>query len=119
MVQDKQITPLVSPLAGPLVLMILDGWGCRKDATDNAISQAVTPNWDKLLQHGTHTSIEASGDFVGLPAKQMGNSEVGHMNIGAGRVVFQNLTRIINTIGPPPNGLRKIDNLLSTSGWLL
>lgn len=83
-----------SPLAGPLVLMILDGWGCRADAEDNAISLAATPNWDKLLQHGAHTSISASGKAVGLPPDQMGNSEVGHMNIGAGRVVYQHLTRI-------------------------
>ena len=82
------------PLAGPLVLMILDGWGCQTDAKDNAISLATTPNWDKLLQHGAHTSISASGKAVGLPADQMGNSEVGHMNIGAGRIVYQHLTRI-------------------------
>ncbi|HEY5775622.1 MAG TPA: 2,3-bisphosphoglycerate-independent phosphoglycerate mutase [Xanthomonadales bacterium] len=84
--------------AKPLVLMILDGWGCRKDAADNAISQARTPCWDKLLQLGVSTTIKTSGEFVGLPAGQMGNSEVGHMNIGAGRVVFQNLTRISNAI---------------------
>ena len=73
---------------GPLVLMILDGWGHRKSAADNAISQASTPNWDQLLQLGSSTIIETSGEFVGLPVGQMGNSEVGHMNIGAGRVVF-------------------------------
>ncbi len=82
----------------PLVLMILDGWGCREDAADNAISQARTPNWDQILQLGSFTTIETSGEFVGLPAGQMGNSEVGHMNIGAGRVVFQNLTRISHAI---------------------
>lgn len=81
-----------------LVLMILDGWGYREDADDNAISQAETPVWDHLLQLGSHTTIETSGEFVGLPAGQMGNSEVGHMNIGAGRIVFQNFTRISNAI---------------------
>ncbi len=78
----------------PLVLMILDGWGQREDAPDNAISQANTPNWDWLRQNGCHTTIETSGEFVGLPVGQMGNSEVGHMNIGAGRIVFQDFTRI-------------------------
>jgi 2,3-bisphosphoglycerate-independent phosphoglycerate mutase len=82
----------------PLVLMILDGWGSREDADDNAISQAETPVWDHLLQLTGHTTIETSGEFVGLPAGQMGNSEVGHMNIGAGRIVFQNFTRISNAI---------------------
>lgn len=84
--------------AGPLVLMILDGWGHRHDAEDNAISQATTPCWDRLLESGHRTNIETSGEFVGLPEGQMGNSEVGHMNIGAGRVVFQDFTRISNAI---------------------
>ncbi|MDX2428968.1 MAG: 2,3-bisphosphoglycerate-independent phosphoglycerate mutase [Xanthomonadales bacterium] len=83
---------------GPLVLMILDGWGHREDAADNAISQASTPCWDKVQQLGVGTTIQTSGEYVGLPAGQMGNSEVGHMNIGAGRVVFQNLTLISNAI---------------------
>jgi len=83
---------------GPLVLMILDGWGQREDAADNAISQASTPNWNRIRQLGCSTSIETSGEYVGLPAGQMGNSEVGHMNIGAGRVVFQNLTRISHAV---------------------
>ncbi|MDH3901910.1 MAG: 2,3-bisphosphoglycerate-independent phosphoglycerate mutase [Xanthomonadales bacterium] len=83
---------------GPLVLMILDGWGHREDAEDNAISQASTPCWDKIQQLGVGTTIQTSGEFVGLPAGQMGNSEVGHMNIGAGRIVFQNLTLISNAI---------------------
>ena len=82
----------------PLLLMILDGWGYREDAPDNAISRAVTPCWDRLLKTATHTTIETSGEFVGLPAGQMGNSEVGHMNIGAGRRVFQDFTRIGNAI---------------------
>jgi len=82
----------------PLVLMILDGWGDREDAADNAISQATTPNWDQLQKLGSRTSIETSGEYVGLPAGQMGNSEVGHMNIGAGRIVFQDLTRISSAV---------------------
>lgn len=86
------------PSNKPLILMILDGWGHREDADDNAISQSETPVWDRLLQLGSHTTIETSGEFVGLPAGQMGNSEVGHMNIGAGRIVFQNFTRISNAI---------------------
>lgn len=82
----------------PLVLMILDGWGHREDAPDNAISQARTPTWDWLQQQGCHTTIETSGEFVGLPPGQMGNSEVGHMNIGAGRIVYQDFTRISKAI---------------------
>jgi 2,3-bisphosphoglycerate-independent phosphoglycerate mutase len=82
----------------PLMLMILDGWGHREDAPDNAISCAQTPRWDELLRSGSDTTIETSGQFVGLPAGQMGNSEVGHMNIGAGRIVFQDFTRIGNAV---------------------
>ena len=96
---DKETrSPVNTDLAGPLVLMILDGWGHREDAADNAISQASTPCWDKLQQLCVPTTITTSGEFVGLPAGQMGNSEVGHMNIGAGRVVFQNLSLISNAI---------------------
>ena len=87
-------TAAATPRVKPLVLLILDGWGHREDAADNAISQASTPCWDKIKSSGTFTTIETSGNFVGLPDGQMGNSEVGHMNIGAGRIVFQNLTRI-------------------------
>lgn len=82
------------PRRKPLVLMILDGWGSREDASDNAISRANTPGWDHLNAIGNYTEIETSGEFVGLPDGQMGNSEVGHMNIGAGRVVYQDFTRI-------------------------
>jgi 2,3-bisphosphoglycerate-independent phosphoglycerate mutase len=82
----------------PLVLMILDGWGHREDAPDNAIYRAETPCWDDLLRSGSHTTIQTSGEYVGLPAGQMGNSEVGHMNIGAGRIVFQDFTRIGNAV---------------------
>jgi 2,3-bisphosphoglycerate-independent phosphoglycerate mutase len=78
--------------------MILDGWGSREDTADNAISRADTPAWDHLNAIGSYTEIETSGEFVGLPDGQMGNSEVGHMNIGAGRVVYQDLTRISKAV---------------------
>lgn len=98
MTDSQTKNPATRPPATPLVLMILDGWGQREDAADNAISQATTPWWDQLRKSGCHTTIETSGEFVGLPAGQMGNSEVGHMNIGAGRVVFQDFTRISNAV---------------------
>lgn len=79
---------------GPVVLTILDGWGIREDRAGNAIALARTPTYEELLARHPHTALEASGEAVGLPAGQMGNSEVGHMNMGAGRVVYQDLTRI-------------------------
>ena len=78
----------------PVVLCILDGWGERADKADNAILDADTPNWHQFLNSGPHAQLQASEHFVGLPDGQMGNSEVGHMNIGAGRVVMQDLPRI-------------------------
>jgi 2,3-bisphosphoglycerate-independent phosphoglycerate mutase len=78
----------------PVLLLILDGWGHREERTDNAIAQAHAPNWQRLLQECPHALVETHGRYVGLPDGQMGNSEVGHMNIGAGRVVYQELTRI-------------------------
>ncbi len=78
----------------PVVLLILDGFGCREATPDNAIARARKPNWDRLLATCPHTSIDASELAVGLPDGQMGNSEVGHLNMGAGRVVYQDLTRI-------------------------
>ena len=77
-----------------VVLCILDGWGHREDGSDNAIYQAKTPNWDKLLAGSPHSLLETSGLHVDLPEGQLGNSEVGHMNIGAGRVIRQDLPRI-------------------------
>lgn len=88
----------MKPARKPLVLMILDGWGCRDAAEDNAITQARTPCWDRLWQQDPHALIETSGEFVGLPEGQMGNSEVGHMTIGAGRIVYQDFTRISKSI---------------------
>jgi 2,3-bisphosphoglycerate-independent phosphoglycerate mutase len=76
------------------VLCILDGWGHRDDPTDNAIAQANTPNWDRMMATCPQTFLQTSGHEVGLPDGQMGNSEVGHMNLGAGRVVKQDLPRI-------------------------
>lgn len=82
----------------PTALIILDGWGHR-DATEyNAIANAHTPTWDRLLQQYPNALIETSGYAVGLPEGQMGNSEVGHMNLGAGRIVYQNYTRINKAI---------------------
>src|SRR5215469_1520600 len=78
----------------PLVLCILDGWGERPQAADNAIAAAHTPVWHRLLARWPHAHLQASEHYVGLPDGQMGNSEVGHTNIGAGRVVLQDLPRI-------------------------
>ena len=82
----------------PLTLIILDGWGHRLETTDNAIAHAHTPVWDRLVQNHPHTLLACSGAEVGLPADQMGNSEVGHLNLGAGRVVYQEFTRISRAI---------------------
>ena len=77
-----------------VVLCILDGWGYSENQQGNAIYAANTPNWDRFLQQYPYTTLETSGLHVGLPDGQMGNSEVGHMNLGAGRVVMQDLPRI-------------------------
>ncbi|MBR1648991.1 MAG: 2,3-bisphosphoglycerate-independent phosphoglycerate mutase [Alphaproteobacteria bacterium] len=83
----------------PVMLLILDGWGYRKEITeDNAIEQGNTPNWHKYLQDYPHNLIATSGLSVGLPDGQMGNSEVGHTNLGAGRVVMQDLPKIDQSI---------------------
>ena len=78
----------------PVVLLILDGWGYREDPRDNALAIADIPNWRQLWAERPHTLIHTEGRHVGLPDGQMGNSEVGHMNLGAGRIVYQDLTRI-------------------------
>ena len=82
----------------PVVLCILDGWGHRPQLDHNAVEQAVTPNWHALMRDCPHALIDASELHVGLPVGQMGNSEVGHMNLGAGRVVMQDLPRIDQAI---------------------
>src|SRR3954469_20752921 len=78
----------------PLVLIILDGWGYRAETKANAIALAKKPNYDRLLRDFPNTLVHTSGRYVGLPNGQMGNSEVGHLNIGAGRVVYVDITKI-------------------------
>lgn len=117
----------------PIVLIILDGWGYREAHEDNAIAKANKPYWDYLWQTYPHLLMHASGNCAGLPDEQMGNSEVGHLNMGAGRIVHQDLTRIdkafedrsfftnpvlnetINTIQSSDNALH-ILSLLSPGG---
>jgi len=82
----------------PLCLVIMDGWGCSDNKEGNAILAADTPNYDRLLEKYPGTLLNASGLSVGLPEGQMGNSEVGHLNIGAGRIVYQELTKITRSI---------------------
>jgi 2,3-bisphosphoglycerate-independent phosphoglycerate mutase len=84
----------ISPKNKPLILLIFDGWGYREDIQYNAIAAANTPNWDKLWSNYPHTLLSGSGLDVGLPKGQMGNSEVGHLHMGAGRLVPQDLMRI-------------------------
>lgn len=102
-------------------LIILDGWGHRDPADDNAISLANTPFWDKAWAEQPKTLINTSGMFVGLPKGQMGNSEVGHMNLGAGRVVYQSLTRIDKdledgTLNDNPALVAAIDKAVANDG---
>ncbi|MBL6665192.1 MAG: 2,3-bisphosphoglycerate-independent phosphoglycerate mutase, partial [Rickettsiales bacterium] len=83
----------------PLLLCILDGWGIGDTSNPaNAIAKANTPNYDRFLKHYPHSGLETSGLAVGLPEGQIGNSEVGHMTIGSGRVIFQDLPKINNAI---------------------
>src|SRR3954469_9398134 len=105
----------------PVMLVVLDGWGWREDTADNAVRQAKTPTFDRLWTGGPHGFLRTSGRDVGLPPGQMGNSEVGHLNIGAGRVVMQDLPRITDAIAngdikkaPALNGL--IDALKKSGG---
>ena len=90
--------PAQNPATSCTALIVLDGWGYNASPKNNAIAAARTPNWDKLWSKNPQTLIGGSGADVGLPAGQMGNSEVGHMNLGAGRVVNQDLTRITQAI---------------------
>ena len=85
-------------MKAPVALIVLDGWGIRADRSYNAIAMARKPVYDALMARYPHARLMASGEAVGLPAGQMGNSEVGHMNMGAGRVVYQDLTRIDKSI---------------------
>src|SRR6202171_2513487 len=88
----------ISQRARPVALIVLDGWGYRPETDGNAIALANTPTWDSLWSRGPRTLLDASGLRVGLPEGQMGNSEVGHLNLGAGRVVLQDLVRISSAI---------------------
>ncbi|MCC6559787.1 MAG: hypothetical protein IT478_00405, partial [Xanthomonadales bacterium] len=111
------------PTPKPVLLLILDGWGHREDREWNAIAQAEVPNWRRLLAACPHTLIDTHGEHVGLPDGQMGNSEVGHMNIGAGRVVYQELTRIDQAIrdgsfGANPAFTCAFDGVRSSGGTL-
>ncbi len=99
-------------------LIVLDGWGYREDSDANAILNANTPFWDKVWSEAPHTLIQTSGMAVGLPDGQMGNSEVGHMNLGAGRIVYQNFTRITKdiedkTFSSNPTLIKAIDAAVS------
>src|SRR5512139_3894413 len=82
----------------PVVLIVLDGWGINTAKEANAIAEAHAPIYESLLRDWPHTQLQASGEAVGLPDGQMGNSEVGHLNLGAGRVVYQDSTRISKAI---------------------
>lgn len=105
-----------SPRPRPVVLCILDGWGYRAEREDNAIAQADTPVWDRCLTEYPHSLLETSGLQVGLPHGQMGNSEVGHMNLGAGRVVMQDLPRIDEAVAD--NSIAENDTLIELIGRL-
>ncbi|MGD9591112.1 MAG: 2,3-bisphosphoglycerate-independent phosphoglycerate mutase [Candidatus Berkiella sp.] len=82
----------------PVVLLIFDGWGYKENGKGNAIAAASTPHWDKLIETCPHTTLSGCGEDVGLPDGQMGNSEVGHLTMGAGRVIYQDLTLISKEI---------------------
>ncbi len=98
MSNSKTAVSIKKGKVSPVVLAILDGWGHREESENNAIKQASTPIMDSLWHAYPHTLIEASGADVGLPDAQMGNSEVGHLTIGAGRIIQQELVRISNTV---------------------
>src|SRR5260370_2404285 len=102
-------TRIADKANGPVVLIVLDGWGFRPGREGNAIELGKTPTWHRLWERAPRTLLEASGLAVGLPAVQIGNSEVGHLNLGAGRVVPQDIVRISQSIdsgelfpSPPP-----------------
>ncbi len=81
-----------------VVLLVLDGWGINMNKKGNAIASAKTPVYTRLMNEYPHADLQASGEAVGLPDGQMGNSEVGHLNLGAGRIVYQDSTRISKAI---------------------
>ena len=105
----------------PVMLCILDGWGDRKETENNAVALAETPNWDRLTASCPTAHLQASETFVGLPKGQMGNSEVGHMNLGAGRIVLQDLPRIDEafekgTVGDNPQFQQLISKVKQSGG---
>ncbi len=107
----------------PVALIIMDGWGIREMAEGNAVVLAETPNYDRWNRTYERTVLDASGEAVGLPEGQMGNSEVGHLNLGAGRIVYQDLTRISLAITDgsfqtQPNLIHIINNVKRTAGRL-
>jgi len=125
-ISSKNINKLNVPQS-PVVLAILDGWGYREDSSDNAINSANTPIMDSLWHAYPHTLISASGSDVGLPDGQMGNSEVGHLTIGSGRIIQQELVRIsnivkndqlgsVNELKEMANSLKKNDSTLHIMG---
>ncbi len=107
-ISSKNINKLSTP-ESPVVLAILDGWGYREEISDNAIKTANTPIMDSLWSAYPHTLISASGADVGLPNGQMGNSEVGHLTIGSGRIIQQELVRITNIV--KNNQLNQVNEL--------
>lgn len=92
------MTQANQPVPRPVALIIMDGFGLRQTSEGNAVAQANKPNYDRYLKEYPNTTLTACGEAVGLPEGQMGNSEVGHLNIGAGRIVYQDLTRISKSI---------------------
>jgi 2,3-bisphosphoglycerate-independent phosphoglycerate mutase len=107
----------------PVALIIIDGWGIGPDDEGNAVSRAATPYLNSLLRNHSHASLTCFGEAVGLPKGQMGNSEVGHLNLGAGRVVWQDITRINkaireNQLGANPTIARAIARVLKTGSTL-
>ena len=96
---------------GPIALIIIDGWGYSRDREGNAIAMAETPYYDELCENYPYTLLEASGERVGLPAGVMGNSEVGHLNLGAGKIVYQELQRI--NVAVKDGSFAKNEGLLS------
>ena len=102
----------------PALLIIMDGCGLAPADGENAVAAAKTPFLDGLYEKYPHTTLGASGEDVGLPDGQMGNSEVGHLNIGAGRIVFQELSRINNAIKAAPSPRTRYSSRLWTMSRL-
>jgi hypothetical protein len=96
------------PATRKVALVVLDGWGIGAGDRTDAIAQARTPRFHELLAHHPHATLLTDGEHVGLPAGQMGNSEVGHLNIGAGRVVFQDLVRVDKAVADGSTGAQPV-----------